>query len=146
MVQKAVVASKILGLGTVGLVGYDAHKRGKSCSESLKDSNHAKVMASLRLNKVRNRPSSTLGQIAQDTYIDQRSKTDIFKTKDAVTGYFSGLVQQVRTSIIPLALGVTALAGRGVLSKAGGIGLALYGLNYAFHNILTFEKKEEYVI
>lgn len=143
MGQKLVLASKILGAAALGVVGYDAHRKGKAVSKVLPIENNSNALASLYSAQAKNPSLSAVGQMAQDMYIEQRAGTKFFKTKDTAWGYVKGFCSHLTDSILPFGLAVTALAGRGMVSQAGGIGLALYGLYYAATNIFHIGQKKD---
>ncbi len=140
MKDAILIISKIFGYTTAGITVYDTHKRGRDRAITLPIENNTKVMSDLYLSNRRNCGKSSLGNQMQKAYIRKRLLTDIFENIDTVIGYISGGLAQLRDSIIPVSLSAMAIAGKNIVSKIGGIGLALYGLNYAASYILRLIK------
>ena len=131
---KAVASTLSLGAGILGLtaIGVDAHHKGVNEASGFSKRKEAENISELYLSRIKGSDNSAVGNSIHKSYVDIRTKTNIFSNLYTVGGYFRGIGKIIKDRIIPLAFTAAAICGKGVIRYAGGLGLAFYGANYLF--------------
>ncbi len=142
------IAAKTLGIVTLGALGLDCHKTGARFSDELPANRAGNAYPDIYANSLRG-GSSFVGSQVQRLYAEKRLKTRLPNNFYTVQGYFYGIFKQLKESVIPLGLAAGALliphadkTKTSIGRAACAVGLALYGLNYFFFDVMQFGRKK----
>lgn len=117
----------IVGLATLGAVGYDAHYIGKMQSDLYASEKDAGYTSYFLNNDMYNTSMSKI----QDSIKEASFSTELDVTWKRFfnegIGYIKGFTSKLVCSIVPLALGLTAVFGKGAIKTAGAVGAGIYG-------------------
>ena len=124
----ATYLAKGTGIVGLGLIAKDAHVIGKIQADTYSQSRDADAIEKRANNKLYlSNPSVTM-QKMKKTVFNWEVENNFRNFFNQGIGYFKGLGSMLVNNVIPLTLGLTALLGKGILSKASAIGLAGYGI------------------
>lgn len=122
--------SKSVGTVALGLVGYDAYKKGcwkGKMDQKLKD---ADILERVHYNSMLLDNHTTVGANVKNSFdmwaIDHKIPTLTARIK----GFCSGVISSLSDNIVPFALATGALMFKKGLSKWCAIGLGLYATNF----------------
>ena len=121
--------AKGLAVGTLGLVGYDAHVLGLMEADSYSKSRDAKHLVKSATNTLfLDSPSAVTADVKNEIFrVEAEQNTRSFFNKGI--GYFKGLFYSLIRNVVPFALGVTTLmASNKTVCKIGGWLMVGYGM------------------
>lgn len=118
------------GAITVGLIGYDAYKRG--CWKSKMDT---KLLTADMVQHVHNTSqlldmNSQVRSDAKNGFHQWFLGTKIPTFITSIAGFVKGALTSMADNVVPLALATGALMFKGGMSKFCGIGLGLYAAHF----------------
>lgn len=129
---------KALGIGALGVVGYDAHVIGKIHADTYSKTKDANAMARAYNNtRVLAGPSQTTAILKDEAYKLEMDNNFRHFINSAI-GYFKGFGLMLIDGVVPFTLGLTALLGKGFTAKAGAVGIGVYGIVKLFKDVLGF--------
>lgn len=122
------ILAKTAGWAALGLIGYDSHMAGKISAHQTEKNHKAESITERYLDDMKlDSPSMVKQHVKKGLfrYFMDENFTGFFTS---IGGYFKGASQMMVGNIIPLALSAGAiLGGKGLFSKACGLGLVAYG-------------------
>ena len=132
-----IVSKLMTGVGGLGLlaVGYDAHKNGVQYATSLPRRKETDTIGQMCLGLASSESDSNFGRSVQNSFVNFRTKTNLFANFYSVVGYLGGILGVLKGRIIPIAFGCAAVLGEGLIKSAGVLGLGVCAVNFAFSNI-----------
>lgn len=126
------------GLAALGIVGYDAHVIGKMKADSYAKSKDADACMDTYSNtQYLSSPSVTTANLKTEVH-NYEMDCNLRHFCNSAIGYFSGFGKMLINAVVPFALGIGALFGKGWVGKGSAIGLGLYAGVKFFKDILGF--------
>ena len=122
------IVCKTAGIAGLSAVVYDAYAMAKhhssAASADITADTFEKVVAAQRSNSS---ASHVTGAI-QNKVADLRMKNPIVPIFGKIKGFIEGFMSSLADNIIPTCLSALALGAKGKTQKAGGWGLAIFGI------------------
>ena len=128
MVNVANIVCKTAGIAGLSAVAYDAYAMAKHHANAASAEMSADVFEKAVAAQRSNSTASHLTGVMQDKVADFRMKNPIVPIFGKVKGFVDGFFISLADNIIPTALSAIALGTKGAFQKAGGWGLAIYGV------------------
>ena len=128
MVNIANIVCKTTGLVGLSAVTYDAYAMAKHHSGAASAEITADTFEQVVAAKRSNSSASHLTGAMQSKVADWRMKNPIVPLVGKIKGFVEGFLSSLADNIIPTTLSAIALATKGKTQKAGGWGLAIYGV------------------
>ena len=126
------------GIAALGIVGYDAHIIGKLQSDVYSKSKDADAcMKTFSNTQYLSSPSMTTAGLKKEVHKFETDSNFRHFINSAV-GYFKGIGQSLISAVVPFALGLGAVFGKGWLGKGSAIGLGAYAVVKLFKDVLGF--------
>lgn len=129
---------KAIGLGALGVIAYDSHVVGKLQADVYSKSRDAGAcMETFSNTQYLPTPSATMSKMKESVHqyeLDSNWRHFI----NSAVGYFKGFGSMVVDNVVPFGLGLGAVLGKGLCSKASAIGLVGYGVVSFFKDIMGF--------
>lgn len=142
-IDVANVLTKGLGYGALGLVAYDAHTYGKIESSAHKKHVKTESIEESFMHDMKQETPSIVESKLKHTVFDFKLNENVSGFFTSITGYFNGFGKMLVHNVVPLTLAAgTVLSPKGLLSKAFGAGLLVYGGIYFAQNVLGFGHHE----
>ena len=122
------IVCKTAGIAGLSAVAYDAYAMAKhhssAASAEITADTFEKVVAAQRSNS----SASHVTGAMQSKVADLRMKNPIVPIFGKIKGFIEGFMSSLADNIIPTGLSALALGAKGKIQKAGGWGLAIYGI------------------
>ena len=133
------ILAKSAGALALGFVAYDAHTLGKINSDAYAKTQDAKAcQKSFNNTMLLTEPSVCMSK-AKDFMFNLEVQDNIRHFINSAIGYFKGFGSMLVNEVVPLGLGIGALASKNKKAAYGfGIGLAAYGILKFFKDICGF--------
>lgn len=129
---------KALGIGALGVIGYDAHVIGKIQSDTYSKTKDADAMAAAYNNtRVLAGPSQTTAKLKDSVY-KLEADNNLRHFINSGIGYIRGFGSMLIDGAVPLTLGLGGLLGKGIIAKGSAIGLGIYAVVKFFKDVLGF--------
>lgn len=126
------------GLAALGVVAYDSHIMGKIQSDVYAKSKDADACAEAFNNtQYLSSPSPSMSKLKKGV-MNVEMESNLRHFVNSAIGYFKGFGSTLVSNVIPLGLGIGALAGKGKIAKGSGIGLGVYATYTFFKDVLGF--------
>lgn len=131
--------AKSAGALALGLVAYDAHTLGKLNADAYAKTQDAKAcQKSFNNTMMLSSPSISMSK-AKNFVFNLQVQDNIRHFINSAIGYFKGFGLMLVNEVVPLGLGVGALASKNKKAACGfGIGLAAYGILKFFKDVCGF--------
>lgn len=131
-------AIKAAGVAGVGLLGYDAHKRGKLHAQINKNKKDFEALDYYWDNS-RNVPTaSAVNSSLKDKLFKWELDNNFRGFVNRGTGYLKGFASMVTDDIVPWGLSTAAILTKGTAAKVSGIALGAYTAYAFLKNICGF--------
>lgn len=125
-------------LAALGVVAYDSHIMGKIQSDVYAKSKDADACAKAFNNtQYLSSPSPATAKLKKGV-MNVEMESNLRHFVNSAIGYFKGFGSTLVNNVIPLGLGIGALAGKGKIAKGSGIGLGVYAVYTFFKDVLGF--------
>ena len=129
---------KAVGIAALGVCAYDAHTWGKLQADVYAKSKDADACLRTFNNSMHlTSPSITESKLKEGVHKLETDNNFRHFVNSAV-GYFKGFGSMLISSVVPFALGLGALCGKGWVGKGSAIGLGVYGVVKLFKDVLGF--------
>ena len=125
------------GVATAGAVGYDAHKNGVAGAKTFSIKNETDDLNKLYRSLSEDGSGSETLNAIHNAYVDTRAKTQFFQNMYAIWGYMKGIGNTLFNNIVPVSCAAATIFGKKLVRQIGGVGLALYGVNYAMTHLFN---------
>ena len=129
------VISSIIGAIGLGVVAYDAHNVGKIQSDLYASERDAKATAYYLNNDMYVTNMSRSQEKVRDWAFKVQLGEGVRRFINVPIGYVKGFFTMLISHVVPLALSLGALFGKGKTAKGSAIGLAIYAGYKAIRNI-----------
>lgn len=131
--------AKSAGALALGLVAYDAHTLGKINGDAYAKTQDAKACQKYFNNTMLLTEPSTCMSKAKDFIFNWQVQDNMRHFVNSAIGYFKGVGSMLVNEIVPLTLGIGAVASKNKKAACGfGIGLAAYGILKFFKDVCGF--------
>lgn len=117
---------------------YDAHKNGVAGAKTVSAKKEADDLSDLYVGLSEDGSGSATLNAIHNAYADTRTKTRFFQNVYAIGGYMKGIGNTLLNNIVPVTCATAAIFGKKLVRQIGGVGLALYGINYAMSHLFNF--------
>lgn len=129
--------AKAVGIGALGMIGYDAHILGLLQSDCYSKTKDAEACTKAATNNMQLSKPSAINSDLKRGVLHFEEEQNIRSFINSGIGYFKGVGTSLISNVIPLGLGLmTVLAGKKPVVKAGGWLLAAYGAFAFFKDVL----------
>lgn len=122
------IVCKTAGIAGLSAVAYDAYAMAKHHSNAASAEVSADIFEKAIAAQRSNSTASHLTGAMQSKVADFRMKNPIVPIFGKIKGFIEGCLTSLGDNIIPTALSAVALGAKGSIQKAGGWGLAIYGI------------------
>lgn len=136
--------AKTVAVGTLGLIGYDAHIIGLLQSDSYSKSRDAEACIKAATNTM---------YLSQPSAINSEMKKGLFRLEEqqnwrsfinSTIGYFKGIGISLVSNVVPLGLGImTVAASKKPIVKTGGWLLGAYGAISLLKDVCGFGQPKD---
>lgn len=120
-------AAKGVGLATLGLVGYDAHRVAKLESDTYATEKDVSAASHYLNNSLYNSGMSTVAQKVKDGAFGMEIDQTWRRFFNLGIGYVKGFTSMLTSHVVPFALGLGALLTKGLPSKICAGTALVYG-------------------
>lgn len=127
-----------IGLTGLGFVTYDAHNLGKIQSDLYASERDAKWTQYFLNNDMYVSKMSRTEENIRDWAFQTDLGQGIRRVINAPIGYTKGFFSMLVSHVVPLALSIGAIFGKGAVSKGSAIGVVAYGIYKVIKNVFGF--------
>ena len=128
MVNIANIVCKTAGIVGLSAVTYDAYAMAKHHSNAASAEISADIFEKAVAAQRSTSTASYLTGAMQNKVADFRMKNPIVPIFGKFRGFIEGFISSLADNIIPTTLSALAIGTKGKIQKAGGWGLAIYGI------------------
>ncbi len=128
MVNIANIVCKTAGIVGLSAVTYDAYAMAKHHSNAASAEISADIFEKAIAAQRSTSTASYLTGAMQNKVADFRMKNPIVPIFGKFRGFIEGFISSLADNIIPTTLSALAIGTKGKIQKAGGWGLAIYGI------------------
>ncbi len=126
------------GIAALGVTAYDSHIMGNLHADMYAKSKDADACADAFNNtQYLSSPSPTTAKLKKEV-LNVEMESNIRHFINSGIGYFKGFISTLVNNVVPLGLGIGALASKGKIAKGCAIGLRVYAACKFFKDILGF--------
>lgn len=137
------VLTKTIGAAGLGLVLYDAHHAGKIEAPMAELKGKSTSLSHHYLEDLKLDTPSTVKNAAKKGIFHYHLDETLTGFFHSTGGYVGGFASMLVNNVVPLALSVgTLVGGKGLFSKACGLGLLAYGGIFIMQEGFGFGKKK----
>lgn len=138
------ILMKGIGYASLGLLAYDAHNFGKIEAASYQKNHKSEMIKDSFMDSMKQeRPSAVQMELKKRVH-NFRTDENMSEFFTGIWGYAKGFCNMLVNDVIPLGLAIgTVVSPKGLISKAFGAGLLVYGGIYFLQNILGIGKPKE---
>lgn len=121
------VLTKVAGGIGLGLILVDSHHAGKISAHQTEKNHKAHSMSERYLDDMKLDSPSVVKQHVKKGLFNFFMDENLTGFFTSIGGYFNGFTKMMVGNVIPLALSAGTFVGKGLFSKACGVGLLAYG-------------------
>lgn len=120
--------AKTVGVGALGMIGYDAHILGLLQSDSYSKTRDAEACIARATDTMYLSQPSAINASLKKSMLHLEEQQNWRSFVNSTLGYFKGIVTSLVSNVVPLGLGLlTVLASKNSVAKTGGWLLGAYG-------------------
>lgn len=134
------VISKLMGLGTAGVLLYDAHSSGVINSRKKYSAQIANSLPDIYSKSIKLDGYSEVGNAAKKNIFRWALDDGVTPAISSAFGYVSGAVGHLVDNVLTAGLATTAVLSKGKAGKFAAVGLLLTAGKYLFHDVLGIGK------
>lgn len=136
--------AKAVGVGALGMIGYDAHIVGLLQSDSYSKTKDAEACIKSAANTMYLSQPSAINADLKKGVLHLEEEQNWRSFFNSTIGYFKGVGSSLIHNVIPLGLGLmTIIAGKKPIVKTGGWLLGAYGAISLLKDVLGFGQPKD---